>query len=78
MLLCPYCNHEIESEKYYFCANCEKQIKCKICNELLMANKSRCLVCGTCLSEGEERQVLQNRYYFEENVTSESSFRKIE
>lgn len=78
MLSCPYCNHEITSEKFHYCPNCEKQVKCKSCDEPLLANKTRCLVCGTRLIDVEDEKILQNRYYFEENITPESSSRKIE
>lgn len=80
VIACPYCEAGME-EGMNFCAECERQVRClaKDCGSLLRKGKSICLVCGTPIVgayPGVEGQV--NRYRLEENITAESSYRKIE
>jgi hypothetical protein len=76
MSKCPYCETQI-SEKYNFCLNCERQVKCKCCGELLVVGKSRCLVCGEGIVSQESSQAQMNEFSLEEKQTTKSASRRI-
>src|SRR4051794_31244034 len=75
MNTCPYCNTEIV-DGFYFCANCEQQVKCRQCHSLLLANKSRCLVCGSSIV-AQDSQTVMNTLDIEENQTPDSYHRRV-
>ena len=77
MVTCGYCKHDNE-DRFNFCANCEKQIKCLHCGELLIVNKTRCLVCGKPISAYELNSNLMNEFVLDEKQDMESSSRHIE
>ena len=54
MVSCPYCGSDSPSA-FNFCVSCERQIQCANpdCRAALVAEKSRCLVCGKPLIAGE-------------------------
>jgi len=44
-MTCQYCQTELP-EKGFYCPNCFKQTKCKLCNEALLADTKICIYCG--------------------------------
>lgn len=76
MTLCPYCQTPAVEDNY-FCENCERQVKCRACDALLRANKSRCLKCGTPIVDIGSMQSPMNEYLLDEKQTTKSSSRRI-
>ena len=66
------------NQKYNFCTNCEKQIRCAECGELLLPQKTICLVCGSPLLSQKLPSGQINRYTLEEKRSTKSASRKIE
>ena len=54
MVSCPYCGSDSPSA-FNFCVSCERQVQCANpdCRAVLVAEKSRCLVCGKPLIAAE-------------------------
>lgn len=76
MPACPYCKSEI-NEKYNFCLHCDRQVKCTQCEELLVAGKTRCFVCGSPLISQELPETQMNEFTLEEKQTTKSAYRRI-
>lgn len=76
MAECQYCGTSLK-EKYNFCSNCERQVKCVDCGELLSSNQRRCLVCGRFLVEQRADTEPMNEFTLEEEQTTDSSQRLI-
>lgn len=45
MTNCIYCNSQLPN-KGFFCPQCSKQVKCKRCSEMLLAEAKVCIFCG--------------------------------
>jgi hypothetical protein len=76
MFACPYCNTEV-NEKYNFCRNCKRQVKCTQCKEPLEVNEVMCFVCGSSSTSQEASQAPMNEFTLEEKQTTKSSYRRI-
>lgn len=76
MLTCPYCNTEV-GEKYNFCRNCKRQVKCLQCKEPLEVNEVMCFVCGASSVTESASQTPMNEFTLEEKQTTKSSYRRI-
>ena len=76
MAKCQYCGTDLE-EKYNFCLNCERQVKCINCSELLLPNKQRCLVCGVTLVGQRIDVEPKNEFTLKEEQTADSAQRRI-
>ena len=76
MFACPYCNTEV-NEKYNFCRNCKRQVKCTQCKEPLEVNEVMCFVCGSSSVSQEVPQAPMNEFTLEEKHTTKSSYRRI-
>jgi uncharacterized protein (UPF0128 family) len=76
MSTCPYCSTEIV-EGYNFCVHCDRQVKCRGCGSLLLANKTLCLVCGVPLTSHLVATMPMNEYSLEETQTADTSSRSI-
>jgi hypothetical protein len=72
--ICPFCNSQVE-DKYNFCTNCEKQIKCVFCSEALIPNKSKCFKCGK--SPESDIPSTMNEFTLEEKQSRGSSSRSV-
>lgn len=73
---CPYCQSELPS-KGFFCPSCSKQVKCRKCNEDLLANSKVCVMCGEEVGSIISGSTSMNTIKFSENRggrTFEASF----
>jgi len=73
---CPYCNAPL-NEKYNFCINCDRQIKCVHCNDFLIPNKIRCYMCGKPIENEATSPSVMNEFNLEEKHTRSSSSRSL-
>lgn len=73
---CPYCSTVVD-DQYNFCISCERQIRCIQCKSLLLAHKSKCLVCGSPLVTSSDSVSHQNEYSFEEERTNSDYKRQV-
>lgn len=72
---CPYCQKTTDPS-YNYCINCEQQVKCKNCGEILVPNKSKCLNCGVALIV-DNPIALMNEFTLEETYSNKSSSRSV-
>lgn len=73
---CQYCGAELD-ERYNFCLNCNHQVKCTNCEQMLVRDKSICFVCGQPLASETTVQRSFNEFTLEENQTETSAHRLI-
>lgn len=73
---CQYCSAEL-NDRYNFCVNCTRQVRCLTCGEMLERDKRICLVCGQPLVAAMEEQEQLNEFTFEENQTDNSAHRVV-
>jgi hypothetical protein len=76
MFDCPYCGAKID-DKYNFCLNCNRQVQCIHCKELLVPDKPICFVCGKPIAAQETSQTQMNEFTLEEKQTKSSASRSI-
>lgn len=75
MVECPFCSAEIE-KKYIICPSCDRRIRCEECDELLLAGKDKCYVCGEPIHSGQGQAT--NTFHVEEERDEDSFHRSID
>lgn len=73
---CQYCGTELDN-RYNFCLNCNHQVKCINCGEMLVRDKQICFVCGQALVSESAVPGRFNEFTLEENHTENSASRLI-
>lgn len=73
---CQYCGTDLD-DKYNFCLNCNRQVKCLNCREVLVRDKMICLICGQPLVSQTGAQGQVNEFTLEEDRTESSAHRRI-
>lgn len=77
MVECPFCSAEIE-EKYVICPSCDQRIRCEECDELLLAGKDKCYVCGEPIHTDHGQAQGTNTFHVEEERDKDSFRRSID
>jgi hypothetical protein len=77
MVECPFCSAEIE-EKYIICPSCDRRVRCEECDELLLAGKDKCYVCGESVHSGPGQSQGANTFHVEEERDEGSFHRSID
>jgi hypothetical protein len=77
MVECPFCDTEIE-EKYVICPSCDQRIRCEECDELLLAGKDKCYVCGEPIHTDDGQEQGTNTFHVEEERDEDSFHRSID
>lgn len=77
MEACAYCNSAL-SDKYNFCLNCNRQVRCVHCREMLVPNKPICFVCGKPVVASQDNAEPVNEFTLEEKQTRTTYYKKVQ